>query len=171
MMLVSLGLSPILATGCAVAPLALPAAAGIGTLAYTDYRDGEYVLSVEADRAACEMALCRTAEHFALDIVAWEPGQTSTAVTLRDARGDRFRFWLADVGQDQVAVYIRAGLWGDDLCSRQLASDLVRNLPRPQGPSCMGPRRLSIVPLARPRPARAQTEENLYAPNAEHEAR
>jgi hypothetical protein len=60
---------------------------------------------------------------------------------MRNARGDRLKVWLADVGHGRTAVYIRAGLWGDDLCSRQLACDLLENVRSLQAQSHVARRR------------------------------
>lgn len=122
------GLGWTLASGCAVASFALPAAAGAGSLAYSEYRDGEYVVAVAADRAVCELALNQSCQHFSLVVTACQREPQCTAVTLRNVRGDRLKVWLSDIGHDCTAVYIRAGLWGDDLCSRQLARDLIENV-------------------------------------------
>jgi len=124
--LLCLGLVPaLLAAGCTVAAVLLPAAAGAGNLAYSEYRDGEYVLPLAAGRAVCEAAVRQSCRHFGLVISSWRTDAQCTEALLRNARGDRFRIWLADVGRQRTALYIRVGLWGDDLCSRQLAGDIA----------------------------------------------
>jgi len=123
-----LGAAWALTAGCVVASVAVPAAAGAGSLAYSEFRDGEYVLAVDAGRTLCELALSQSCQHFGLVVTACERDGQCTAVALRNARGDRLKVWLSDLGRECTAVYIRVGLWGDDLCSRQLARDLVENV-------------------------------------------
>lgn len=112
------------ATGCAVASVALPLAAGVSSTAYGEYRGGEYVDAVEASRRACELAVWESCKHFGLTMHDWEADAGATTAKLGNVRGDSFRIRIAYVGPTRTALYIRAGLWGDDLCSRQLACDI-----------------------------------------------
>jgi hypothetical protein len=118
------------ATGCTAVGVALPMAAGAGNLAFGEYRAGEYVLVVDASRADCALALQQTCQDFGLAVTAWREDLDSTEVTARHARGDRFRVLMSDVACNRTALYIRAGFWGDDLCSRQLACDITENVKK-----------------------------------------
>ncbi len=115
--------------GCAAAVgVALPAAAGAGNLAYSEYSAGEYVLTLDAGRAECAQAVLHTCKAFGLAVSSWRDRPEGIEVTAHNARGDRFRLLVSEVAPDRTAVYIRAGFWGDDLCSRQLAAQICEAL-------------------------------------------
>ena len=114
----------LLANGCTVASVGLSVASAVGSTAFDEYRSGEYVAAVEASRRVCEMAVVGSCKHFGLAVNGWQVDDGITTAKLGDERGGTFTIRIAYVGPDRTALYIRAGLWGDDLCSRQLAYDV-----------------------------------------------
>ena len=164
----------LLANGCAVASVGLSVASAVGSTAFGEYRSGEYVAAVEASRPLCERALLGSCKHFGLAVYGWQADYGITTAKLGDDRGGSFTVRIAYVGPERTALYIRAGLWGDDLCSRQLAYDVeegalrlrtaARAIQAAQAPPAARAPRVIQAPLA------IRAAHVIQAPSAVHRA-
>jgi hypothetical protein len=96
-------------------------------MALDEYRTGEYGFILHAPFAICQEATKQTARNFRMTIQEWRTDNQTANIVLRNARGDVFKIQLAVLAQGQTMLYVRAGLWGDDLASRQLAYDIGKN--------------------------------------------
>ena len=112
----------VFASGCSA--LVAPVIVGAGGAAVEAYWRGEHSGFVDGPFGQCERAVREVACRFKLETVRRRDSGASRIFHLRNFEGVPFRIRIEPLTGDSTRVAIRAGVWGDEVCSGKLLSEI-----------------------------------------------
>jgi len=115
-----------LGTGCTA--MVGGAIIGVGETAALTYWHGERSGYVDAPCWKCEQAVAEVARRYRLREIQHCESGTTTTFKLRNFENVPFRIRLEPLAGDSTRVSIRAGVWGDEVCSSKLLSEIRRSV-------------------------------------------
>jgi len=115
------------AMGCTA--LVAPVVVGAGSTAAETYWRGEHEGYVDAPFWQCEQAVQEVARRFNLETVQCRSAGTTRIFQLRNVEDTPFWIRIEPLSEDCTRGGIRAGVWGDDVCSAKILAEIRQCTP------------------------------------------
>lgn len=123
-------LGSVFQTGCVA--LVIPAVVSTAGLTVETYLRGEYNSYVDVPASRCVLAVQDVAYHLRFETVRSENRGTVDVFEFRNIDGVPFRIKVEPLTGDSARVSIRAGIWGDKVCSAKLVSEIRKSAHCPE---------------------------------------